>query len=753
MPRSGPERSSAAPGGPGGRPVGRESSRRGREELTVINAPYNFVPLSDRVVTPCWAAKVSHDVPFHDGVCGEIGFTLTARSPLLVGGTQIPAKGKDPGEVHFFRTPAGFAIPGSSLKGMIRAVLEIATFSRMAMVDDKRYGLRDISGIYVKDSYASRVRDRVRAGFLRLSQKGGPEIIPCRMARLSHHDIERWWRVPAPIFTQGSSVQQKYERWIELCHAQKIDDPLRPTIDFAEHRVTATLVEGRVTAVGSGPIEGFPVFTGQISDSRKPGGKYRDFVFHSREALGFALHDADPAAWRDFLFIHGDEEDNQAMSWPGHWKRRFWNREEVPVFYIRSASRVQLGLAYMPKLAGDFSIHDMIRHTHEHHTNETKADFATLIFGHTGERSDEPTPENTLKGRVWIEPAVAQGDPKPTRQPNAILSSPKPTYFPNYVCQPARGPEWRLSGATTQYATYLEADQHPDPRIRGWKRYPPRPDEEVEVQAPQGEDQRNNPKIQTRLNPLPKDTSFVGRLVFHNLKPEELGALLWCLDFGGRSVCRHGLGLGKPFGFGQVSLTVDEVRTHLDPNDPAGQAPSIRGCVERFIASMTEALGTPWEQTPQIASLLAMADPTRRRDFPGQLRHMVLSRRPNINQFLDAKQSGLVLASYVQPAPQKHATPARSRTDRGGAGALGAAPGPTVWQSVTLIWNKGSLELKAQREGQTAFASRADAAPLLAALSDPDRKKLDKGKLTADLTLEHVGGKNWKIVKLTPVGK
>ena len=36
-----------------------------------INAPYNFVPLSDTVVIPEWGDKVSHDLPFRDGISAE----------------------------------------------------------------------------------------------------------------------------------------------------------------------------------------------------------------------------------------------------------------------------------------------------------------------------------------------------------------------------------------------------------------------------------------------------------------------------------------------------------------------------------------------------------------------------------------------------------------------------------------------------------------------------------------------------------
>jgi CRISPR-associated protein (TIGR03986 family) len=610
-----------------------------------IDSPYNFVPLATQVVCPEWGEQVSHDLPFRDGLSGELTFTLTAHAPLLVGGEQRKAGEGESGEVAFFRAPDGrYAIPGTSLKGMLRAVTEIATFSRLRLLDDKRYGLRDISGRHVAESYAARVRNRVTPGFLQLNDEGRPEIVPCSMARLSHRDLEAWWGERRPIFTAGKcrAVAEKYRRWAELCRRHRLPNP---------HRVSCAVSDGEVTALGRGLVKGMPVLTGQVSDSThdgQRGRKYRDFLFYDpREAERFVLGEVDPRAWRDFLFIHGDEDGKRDMSWPGYWKQRFWGREQVPVFYIRSAGRLQIGLAFMPKLAGDYSIHDLVRHTSAEHLDDAGLDFATALFGRVGESADA-----ALKGRVWVEPAFLDGEAKPEAQPFTILSGPKPTYFPNYVVQQA-GNDSRLR-PRAQYATYIETPGRPKPELRGWKRYPARPDGEVELQEPIG-DQVVNKKIQVRLHTLPSGSRFRGRLVLHNLKREELGALLWAMTFGERPDCRHGLGMGKPFGFGQVSLEVSWRPEHLVPNDPA-QGPSSReDCLAAFTAFMDKALEGSWADTPQIRALLAMADPSRRELFPGELRHMTLARLPdpasggrkrNLNQFLEAKQQGLVLAGY-----------------------------------------------------------------------------------------------------------
>ncbi len=607
-----------------------------------INAPYNFIPLSDKIVIPEWAEQVSHDIPFKDGLSGEITFTLTAHSPLLVGVKQQSTNQNSPDEVNFFQTPDGKqAIPGSSLRGMIRSVLEILTFSHFRMVDDKRYGLRDISGKHVALSYTTRVRNHVKAGFLRLGAKGEPEIVPCEIAKISQRDLKKWWSLDQEksLYDKGSKVEEKYQRWGKLSKDNGLPNALEVKINVKE---------GKVTEINHGHTIAYPVFTGQISvDQWKYGeldkpGKHNDFMFYDiKENDSFKLADIDPAAWRDFLFIHGDDAKNhENMPWPNYWKGKFWKGQQVPVFYIQEPRRLQIGLAYMPKLAGDFSIHDMIGHTNPDHL-ENKPDFASLIFGNIGEK-----PEEGLKGRVFIEPATADGTYQTTAQQPTILSSPKPSYFPNYIKQDTSPPSHdKLSGGQqAQYATYVKTQDHYQQELRGWKRYPTRPDDEVKVQEIQ-DTQARNKSIQVKLHTIAKDSTFTGRLVFHNLKPEELGALCWAMSFGNNVQCRHSLGMGKPFGFGQVSLIVKGGKIKPNLKSAETQNLSLQSCMESFERYMGEKLGCAWRNTEQVKALLALCNPNNRKGYAGKLEHMRLDPRPN--EFVEAKQSGLVLAKYI----------------------------------------------------------------------------------------------------------
>lgn len=609
-----------------------------------IDAPYNFVPLSVWVHTPDWAWQVSHDMPFRDGLCGHLDLTLTAETPILVGRER--RRNEEPGaqqagQAHPYQLPDGrYAVPGTALKGMIRNVVEIATFSRMGMVDDVRHGLRDISGRYVAASYTAKVRDRIQTGFMRLGPDGLPRITPCSMVRLDRRTLETWLGVNAPIFPADRAVAKKYATWEKICTEAKQDPKV---LHF-------TPLAWEATDLGKGATVGVPVLTGQVSDSQqkdktgKQTGKHRDFVFYDERAS--AAFAPTRQEWGDFLFVHGDQatRDAEGMSWPGYWKRRYWNGDAVPVFYLSDGNKTRIGLAYMPRLAGDFSVHEMRDHTSAEHGNtDGVPDFAETLFGKVGAQ-----PGACLRGRVTFHHAVAVGRYRPQATDATILNGPKASYFPNYLQQPA-GPDGRLR-AGKGYATCLATADNPEPELRGWKRYPARPVAEAKVQALTDE-QRSNKKVQVVLNPLPSGTRFTTRVDFHNLRTEELGALCWALTWGGAEGLCHGLGMGKPFGFGRVSIAI--TGADLRPNRPNAPKTTWEEARDAFIAYMDQRHaaahnGATWRASPQIKALLGMADPAKASQFKGALRHMRLEPKKKVNEFVQAKQSALVLMGYVE---------------------------------------------------------------------------------------------------------
>jgi len=635
-----------------------------KARLDHIHAPYNFVPVADWVHLPKDLQGASHDHPFSDGASGEIPFRLIAETPLLIGGERRDGGKDKPGVVHFVQRKRNgrseYFIPGSSLRGMLRAIVEIAAFGRLRQVDDARYGLRDISR--GNTPYQHRVRGQVRAGFLRRRGDGTREIIPCDMATLSHRDLEHWWqwRDRKPIFTRGMSVRDKYQLWERECRRRRIDPYRLPCrVDNAEQAVVGL----------DGTIEGYPVFTGQVSDSGADNprynrrGKYKDMVFmNRREGQAIPVDDQD---WRAFLLIHDDEGSDRP--WPDYWRQRFDDNEPIPVFYVPREDGLSIGLARMPKLAWDFSVRQLIDHVSPEHRAGPDSggllDMADLLFGTLAD-----DPERFLKGRVRCGHAPADGDPKPEAPVTTILNNPKPTYFPNYLQQDVAA-DGRLP-ERTDYATCIRTLQHPEPKPRGSKRYPARP--EAKPQALTAE-QQDNLKVQTTLHPLPAATRFSGTIAFHNLRPAELGALLWAITWGNDAQLRHGLGMGKPFGYGQVRFDIDWSATRLRPNtDAFGDGRPIDPAQDSaaFIAQMEQATEPHggWRNSLQLQALLAMADPRRAADFPGELRHMRLEhcndphsgRKQAINEFVWAKQHRIALLDYAPSARAQRAASAAS---------------------------------------------------------------------------------------------
>lgn len=608
-----------------------------------ISAPYNFVPLSSWVYRPEWAAQVSHDLPFREGLCGHLDLSIEAVSPLLVGGVQQPATAQAAGVVKPFQLPDGrYAIPGSSLKGAIRNIIEIASFSRMNRIDDRRFGLRDISGKHVKETYTKLIRNKIECGFLRLTDQKRPVIIPCEMVRLSHKDLANLFGCRlGDLFRVKRTVKAKYEDWQRLCDRYNV----RQSGSIAFERY-----QGKYDACGKPLSEqqttpksqrGVPVFTGQISGSDKKSGKKYDFIFYNQkpdEAIA-----VDDAAWRDFLFVHGeDEEPSRAadMSWPGYWKERFWQGKSVPIFYIPTGNKLRIGLAYMPRLASDFSVQELLDHTSPDHRQADAQgawDFATTLFGTVGDES-----HHSLKGRVTFSHAINENGAHTNPQPATILNGPKASFFPNYLQQQCNGNDV-VHG---EYNTYM--DREPKPQLRGWKRYPIRDEQTVKVQQ-LTTDQESNRKVQVQLNPLNTGARFSCRVQFHNLRPEELGALCWALTWGGAQGARHSLGMGKPFGFGQVHIAITDAV--FEANHPSSEIQPWQGYRDRFITHMEEMMPkhaskkSGWRTSPQIRTLLAMAQVVKP---PHRLEHMILGVGEGHNPFQKAKNEGHVLPPYCE---------------------------------------------------------------------------------------------------------
>ncbi|WP_421847598.1 TIGR03986 family type III CRISPR-associated RAMP protein [Marinomonas sp.] len=567
-----------------------------------VFAPYNFVPLSRFIYLPHWADQVSHDVPFSDGISGTLTVELTCHTPTLVGGTQTPATKEAPGQVEFFKDPNGKpVIPSSSLKGMISNVLEIASFARFNRLDDKRYSVRDLRANFYLNNFKN---DQVKAGWLKYSHDNTRwEITPCQKVRIKQNQIIDYCNLSESTWVKQNEAHKRYQLLQGI-----------PPITFNEATRSITMKNGKKISMqiaipsSIGSLNGHIVTTGQPGNAFNSGrmddsdkNKKWEFVFFNSSESSIEVSNR---VMNDFLFIHSESDD-----WAFWQKTPSYHKETgIPVFYSTEGNKVSsLGLSSLYRLAYKNSTHEAVGHTQVSHINGTEPDLPELLFGRIQEDG------SSLKGRVNIGSAKALGDVDYEKDlPPTILNGPKPTFYPAYMRQHKAQSNNKLS-VSGDYQTMMDNDSE----LAGWKRYPVK--HRANVETPQndlGKDKKENTSVKVKLIPVKTGTRFQFNIHFHNLREVELGALLWSLTFGNTENSFHGLGMGKPYGLGRVSLALIEEETQLISmqEKPHTSTFLLKKCQDSFSKLMNDAYSFvtqdhQWLDSPQLKELIAMASP------------------------------------------------------------------------------------------------------------------------------------------------
>lgn len=623
-----------------------------------VKAPFAFARINRRVWFPEWAELVSHDVPFADGYCGSIEFDFELLTPLLVGGPRRRATAEAPGEVWPFRLPDGrYAVPASSLQGMVRNVLEVATFGKLApFVDDLRFGLRDITpNVTGKALYGNRIArkseniiyPRTKAGWLVRSPDGPrPLIVRCELARIEHSEVAK---LPLPnacgdlldvLERNGRFSERRGEQWSKEA-PQRYEALLGPR----PHSKDALNIDVTVEAAAphehsrgpvfyarcrpGGPTRGTLVITGKPLGTVKPDGsrrlhtKHLEFVFHSPDRSGAASSSeaelVEAGVWRDFLSIHRPDVGSGKSINPNwaYWQDDFLRGLPVPIFYLEEKGKIRaLGTAFMLKMAMPLSTHDLLRNSSRSHVDRDRYDLPSLIFG-----ASRRSHRTALKKRASFDMAVATIPAGmkalvKTRHGVALLN-PKPNYYPIYVRQhpylSQRLPE------EAPYATYASLPgpeaANRTPELAGVKIWP------ATYNCYLTPTEGTPPTMLRELNALPVGTRFERVMLrVHNLRAVEIGALLWALTFGQKETLNgragglcHKLGMGKPFGLGSILIEIAAV--DLLPNDgrhvPDRQqfVRTFEDTMEHVYSTMANDSGRKWAQSPQVLALLKSANP------------------------------------------------------------------------------------------------------------------------------------------------
>lgn len=644
------ERVQGAPPGPQVAPAGGPApdapGEGPRAEGYRFRNPYNFVRYLGAPREDAGALMGRCAPPPRDrflGLSGEIACELEVKTPLFISDSEA-IEGDEHKSYRFFTYDGQPAIPGSSLRGMLRGVFEAATNSCFAVLADRTLSFR-LGANESRDLVPARV-ERDGEGRLRLRLLPGM-VPPQSIGQKPPSQYAAWVRrytplrqgrgVPGttpyakrPFSRAGEHGRRCYARLQQYTHPHA--DPKR---EFAFFSVEEDLREDDPRD-GQEWIPGWLCVTQQNTEN-----KHDERFFFAKpgtpELFSSALEDAVLRAYslllKDYRDRHADavqerrdrglDPSSPDMDQDPRKRRPAYSRHILEqVGELREGDLVyakvkQSEAGYdvdhvvpvsVPRLAYRRSIAQLLpAHLHRCKRYDALCP-ACRVFGWVRAEGGDASPEDLERvayaGRVVVGAAAPIGGlERLETTPLAILSGPKPTTALFYLRSSVGSGSEEVPPRPGDY----DNEQN---QLRGRKLY-------LRHEAAERAEYRRAGERRDGQNRTVRDAVVQGRFCFtarfENLAAAELGALLWSLELDGKGW--HRLGYGRPLGFGGVEVTVKSLRV-MSPRqryaslDEGGwrevQRSAWRKWVEEFQSAMVSMYGSSFDELCNIRDLRAL---------------------------------------------------------------------------------------------------------------------------------------------------
>jgi CRISPR-associated protein (TIGR03986 family) len=584
-------------------------------------APYNFVPLPNTIR---YARKPpSQGYYAKDLLTGTIECTLTNSTPMYVRAAQTPVqfeKGEVSHEPFYYGEAEDkkeqLIIPGSSLRGMLRTLVEVVSHSRISPVSDKQLFYRSVENTSMGETYRERMKDKVRAGFFHRGASGA-YITPTIAARVSREEIRREFKV-RDIYKDR-------------------DEDNKPIRASSPKKVARNELQRQTVYVSLNadaheqPARFFHV----LEFSREPQNDLEPAVLVITGDMKVrAARDGTKKEKREFVFLQ--EDSGKSIPIEEEQLELFEDRDQLtqfqknafhagttyegtlqngdPVFYLVGATErdvIGFGRAYMFRLPYKRSPLGML--PDELKGDPEKYDLAEALFGYVPQ---EKKGRGAVASRLRVSDAVFQEKIEEALLDEVrlkVLSSPKPTAFQHYLTQSKPNQPDRLSHYDSPPETTT---------LRGHKFYWHKGAVSADdYKASDKVVNEDNKTVSPPVKPIREGQTFTFQIAFENLYPEELGALLWVLDKAGDEAYRLKIGMGKPYGLGSIAIhatvtledrmqryqkLLDGENWHVVPEASVEKATDARNAFARWLFDNPDATFEEVDQVSRIQELLAL---------------------------------------------------------------------------------------------------------------------------------------------------
>ncbi len=517
-------------------------------------APYNFVELPDQVVQ---AQPIPDGDRYHpDRYTGKIECILTTESPLYIrcGLTLDEFKqgkeAKDLPDFFYIFDKLKPVIPGSSIRGMLRTLVEIVSFGKIDRVSSKqKFFFRAVAAKKddpLAEPYKTYLKN-VRAGYL-VKRNDGWYIRPARLIGsdsfvwIKEKKVVESFQQSFPDFTPMTKANYRPQYVVNVGFGDVVTRNNRHFAKQISPRPDGQEYIGVLVTSGN-MAEG--------SDDPKSTNRKNHCLVREPDANA-ELIKIDDAAIQDYC---GSLTDFQKQSPP--FKEDLGVLENGRcIFYCQPEQQggevtlfgqsPNFRIPYSPQKNGRAaSAEDFIP---ELLKDSKTIDFADAIFGFVRDEKQEEDSTQAVPSRVFISDAICQqikgediwlfNNPIVPK----ILVGPKPTTFQHYLVQ---------TNADKRDLKHYGSAPGNETVIRGHKLYWHKKEPTITLENP--EEVSDTQK--TQIKPIKPGVSFQFTIHFENLSEVELGALLWVLDLAQDERYRLSLGMGKPLGMGAVKIT------------------------------------------------------------------------------------------------------------------------------------------------------------------------------------------------------
>lgn len=512
-----------------------------------ITSPYSFIPLNHHVFYPAWSKEVSHDYPFSDSEDGIIEVNIHTVSPFFSRDAKYDTFSShvldEDGKRRYF-------IPATTIKGLLRELVEIMSFGKMQEGKDyqnRYFGWRDVG----KSTDSKKSKEYVsviakgKAGWLR-KEGDNYTYTPCygKLEKIQITEVKKLfphYRTDTSVWKVNTSVENK-------------TSPTYPEVEW----------NGETYRL---------VCTGKMD------GKKHELLFPAATDQPMAVDSETIVAFKT-LYANAPGFAEEAEKGRGCYLMALEKGEPIPVFRVNRNVKVYLGMSKMFRIPFKYNVREQVETIQK--ADPDKADLAETLFGFSGK-------EDALKGRVMVGHAFMKGyvDDDKLIETSGILGGPKASYYPLYLKQ-----------SQSPYKTYDDLVG-----IAGRKLYRIHR-RDTTTALPQGE----NKNMRTTLKAIPAGQTFHLRIVLHNVRPMETGAVLAALTLNGTDGTFFNLGLAKSYGFGKCKVGIDDVCLSVFSHDAVHYMREFEKMMSVFTYSTTQQLYVNTESMTQVVNILSEHD-------------------------------------------------------------------------------------------------------------------------------------------------